>query len=161
MKFFEHGEDEEHPRPVVSVADGQSLSEALERLEGGETIQLQGGCYNHVDKWLLHKPVRLVGAVDEASGSPATIVTGRFNVSAPPAEPWRGGDQEQVTSFRNIHFSSESGYCCEVVQGEVQMHNCKAVCERGTAMMVDEAAVGLHGCFVGSEGGRANYGEGS
>eukprot|EP00960_Hanusia_phi_P029615 748060-Hanusia_phi.AAC.8 len=157
MKYFDReGEESRNSRVVVTVSDVDSLREALDNLKGKEVIELGAGTYNLLDKLHIHKPVHLVGARDEASGSPATILTGRLKVSVSPAEPWRK-DQEEVAVLSHLHLASESGCCCHVMQGEVQMHNCRLVCERGTVLTVSEAAVGLHGCYLGSENHVANY----
>lgn len=148
----------ENPLGVINVpGDCATVEEALMKASPGQTILFAEGEHTWRGKIEVEKAVHVRGMKDEVTGFPATKLRGRWRIRIPPPDPWVRNPQE-MCSLTNVWCESESGYCMEISNGHVQLHNSRVFCNGGTALSVFNCEVGLHGCILGFIRPRSNYG---
>ena len=187
MKHFETAvaEPEANTNGVVRVpADCATVEEAIKAAAPGQTILLDEGEHAWRGKIEMEKALHFHGVRDKVTGFPISKLRGRWRIKIPPPNRWDRNPQELCT-FTNVWCESDSGYCMEITQGHVQMHNVRCFCNGGTSLSVSNTEVGvsfarvecvrdtyslhpdctenslisqLHGCILGYPKPGASYG---
>ena len=162
MKHFETAmiEPSDNPLGVINVpADCETIVEAIKRATPGQTILFAEGDHTCKGKIVVDKALHFRGVKDTVTGFPASKLQGRWRIKISPPDAWDRNPQELCT-FIDVWCESESGYCMEISQGQIQMHNVRMFCNGGTALAISDSEVGLHGCILGNlkKESQANYG---
>jgi len=184
MKHFETAmvAPEDNENGVINVpADCMTVEEAIKAATAGQTILFAEGEHAWKGKIEVEKALHFRGLRDKVTGFPASKLRGRWRIRIPPPNPWDRNPQELCT-FTDVWCESDSGYCMEITQGHVQMHNVRCFCNGGTSLSVSNTEVGvscagllvqarprlrpdgqvpadqLHGCILGFPRPGASYG---